>query len=77
MTDMSEFLETILNLSKYHREHEKFYAKSPLECAIQLQKASGILKTLADRWEKVQAENPKEANPFMGCEDLNETASIQ
>ena len=39
---------------------------------LQIQKASGI----ADRWEQVQADNPKEANPFMGCEDLNETASI-
>ena len=43
-------LDAILNLSRYHREHEKFYALSPLERAIELQRAARTLTTLADRW---------------------------
>jgi hypothetical protein len=31
MPDPQPFLEIVLNLSKYHREHEKFYAQSPLQ----------------------------------------------
>lgn len=43
-------LEAILNMSKFHREHEKFHAKNPLKDAIRVQEASVMLKTLADRW---------------------------
>jgi hypothetical protein len=70
-------LETILNLSRYHREHEKFYAQAPLESAIALQSASRTLKTLADRWKHVEPSAHPVANPFAGCEDLNEPAAIQ
>jgi hypothetical protein len=34
MEDRKKLLEVILNLSKYHREHEKFYAQSPLQNAM-------------------------------------------
>lgn len=44
-----ETLEGILNLSRFHREHERFYARAPLEQAIALQRASRTLKTLAGR----------------------------
>ena len=71
-------LEAILNLSRYHREHEKFYARAPLERAIELQRAARTLTTLADRWS---AAAPGQATPagvrFAGCEDLNEPAAIQ
>jgi hypothetical protein len=72
-----QFLQSVLNLAKYHREHEKFYAQAPLESAVKLQKASRILKTLADRWTHVEPLEPPRGNPFMGCEDLNEPAIIQ
>ncbi len=71
-------LKAILNLSRYHREHEKFYACSPLERAIDLQRASRTLTTLADRWSGVAPTGaPPTGVPFAGCEDLNETAAIQ
>ena len=70
-------LAAILNLSRFHREHEKFYARAPLECAIDLQRAARSLTTLADRWGRAA---PGEATPvgarFAGCEDLNEPAAI-
>jgi hypothetical protein len=77
MQDRTKLLEVILNLSKYHREHEKFYAQSPLQNAIELHEASRVLKTMADRWTHVEAGAPIQGNPYAGCEDLNETATIQ
>lgn len=70
-------LETVLNLSRYHREHEKFYSRAPLTSAIRLQEASGLLTTLADRWAEVRPAAHAAANPYAGCEDLNEPAAIQ
>jgi hypothetical protein len=78
MTDMPPALvETISNLAVYHREHEKYYAKAPLQQAINMQHASGVLKTFADRWRMINPEKPQEGSSYLGCEDLNETASIQ
>lgn len=34
-------LSMVLNLSQYHREHEKFYGESPLHDAITLHRESG------------------------------------
>jgi hypothetical protein len=79
MPDQQQFLEMALNLSKYHREHEKFYAQNPLQQAIALQQASRVLLALADRWQVVEAKTspPPGSFPYLGCEDLNETAAIQ
>jgi hypothetical protein len=78
MSDASHRWEAILNQSKYHHEHEKFYAKAPLKQAVELQEASIVLKTLADRWSRVEAQQPAQGdNPYMGSEDLNEAATIQ
>jgi len=78
MPDPQQFLEMVLNLSTYHREHEKFYAQSPLQQAIALHQASRVLLTLADRWQVVEAKTPPPGSfPYLGCEDLNETAAIQ
>lgn len=77
-TGLEAQLEGILNLARYHREHEKFYAQAPLERAIDLQRASRTLKTLADRWSRESpADAPRAGSRFAGCEDLNETAAIQ
>ena len=71
-------LEAILNLSRYHREHEKFYARAPLERAIDLQRAARTLTTLADRWSEAAPGQAATAGArFAGCEDLNEPAAIQ
>ncbi len=73
----AQLLEAVSNLSKYHREHEKFYARAPLQSAIELQQASQLLKTLADRWGLVEPHPPGAFGRYSACEDLNETASIQ
>jgi hypothetical protein len=76
-TNKEKFIKTILNLSQYHREHEKYYAWAPLDQAIKLQHASQILKTSADRWSHVPVVEKDTENRYTGCEDLNETAAIQ
>jgi hypothetical protein len=71
------FLEIISNLSKFHREHEKFYGQAPLKTAIEIQDAAKTLKTIADKWINLKQTERREGNPYMGCEDLNEEATIQ
>jgi hypothetical protein len=71
------FLKVISNLSKNHHEHEKFYGQAPLKTAIEIQDASKTLKTIADKWISLHQTVKAEGNPYMGCEDLNEKASIQ
>ena len=77
MKENKNLFDMILNLSKYHREHEKFYAQRPLEQAVTFQKSSRVLKTLADRWKNISIQKNKALNPYMGCEDLNESSIIQ
>jgi hypothetical protein len=77
MLKKKQFMDTIQNLSKYHREHEKFYAKQPLEQAIEIQEFSLVLKTLADRWSHVDPKKSVGKNPYMGAEDVNEGSTIQ
>ena len=64
MTDA--FLEAIENLSRFHREHEKFYAQRPREQAVSLQRHSRALCALADSWDKVAAAPVEALNPYEG-----------
>jgi hypothetical protein len=73
----SALYDTILNLTRYHREHEKHYAQAPLEDAVELHRASRTLTTLADRFSTAEPSTEQVRNPYAGCEDLNETATIQ
>jgi hypothetical protein len=66
-----QLLEVIANLSRYHREHEKFYSQAPLRQAGDLQAASRALKALADQWSVATASERPAANPYQGSEDLN------
>lgn len=66
-----QLLETIGNLTKYHREHEKFYSQAPLRTAGDIQAASRVLKALAARWSEVAPVEQRTASPFAGAEDLN------
>ncbi len=74
--DSDSPMAAILNMSKFHREHEKFYAKNPLKDAIRIQEASVTLKTLADRWSRVEPAAASRGSPYRGCEDLNEKGDI-
>jgi len=76
MFDENQFMEAVLNLSRYHREHEKFYAQNPLEQAGKLHFISRILSTLADKWSTTEPLDVKGSNPYMGCDDLNDTSAI-
>jgi hypothetical protein len=77
LVEKKQLIDSIQNLSKYHREHEKFYAMQPLKQAIQIQEFSLVLKTLADRWAHIDPRKTKGKNPFMGAEDVNEDSTIQ
>ncbi len=67
----AQLLEAIENLSRFHREHEKFYSQAPLERAREVQAASRALKALADQWSRAEASQHPAPNPFAGAEDLN------
>ena len=76
-TSASALLEPILNLSHFHREHEKLYAASPRELAVTLQRHARTLHALADRWHTTVPSERTAASPFEGAEDLNDTAALQ
>jgi hypothetical protein len=71
------FLELASNLARFHREHEKFYARAPLEEAASLSRTSAALRALAERWSAVDPERPEVASPFSGAEDLNDERAIE
>jgi hypothetical protein len=70
-------LESALNLSHFHREHEKYYSAAPLEDAVGLQRTSLALMALAERWSHVKAGQRSAASPFAGAEDLNDERAIE
>jgi hypothetical protein len=66
-----------MNLSRFHRDHEKFYASAPREQAVALQRHARTLQALADRWSAVQPDRPEPFSPFEGADDLNDPAATQ
>ncbi len=70
-------LTTILNLTAFHREHEKFYGVAPREQAVALQRHSRTLLALADRWTTAHPPDVTAASPFAGAPDLNAREAIQ
>jgi hypothetical protein len=72
-----QLLAAILNLSRFHREHEKFYASSPLETAVQLQRHARTLLALADQWAMAAPSDRHALSPYEGAEDLNSMAAVQ
>src|SRR4249920_995525 len=73
----SALLRAILNLSRFHREHEKFYASAPRQQAVILQGHGRTLCALADRWETIVPSVRVALSPFEGAEDLNDPAALQ
>jgi hypothetical protein len=70
-------IESALNLSRFHREHEKYYSGAPLEDAAGLQRTSLALIALAERWSRAEAGERSAASPFAGAEDLNDERAIE
>jgi hypothetical protein len=58
--DSDGLLAVAANLSRYHREHEKYYSEAPLSDVISLQRIARTLIALAERWTSVEPA----ANPF-------------
>jgi hypothetical protein len=67
----------MLNLTEFHREHEKFYSVSPREQAVVLQRHSRTLHALADHWSTVAPSRDAPLNPYQGARDLNDPAALQ
>ncbi len=70
-------LEAMMNLTSFHREHEKFYASSPREFAVTLQRHTRTLQALADRWSTSEGSTRAVLSPYEGAEDLNSPAALQ
>ena len=70
-------LQAMMNLTKFHREHEKFYASSPREFAVTLQRHARTLQALADQWSVAEAPRRAALSPYEGAEDLNSAAALQ
>ena len=52
-------LQAMANLSRFHRDHEKFYAPAPREQAVASQRHARTLQALADRWSTVAPGYPR------------------
>jgi hypothetical protein len=75
--DGDGLLAVVKNLSRYHREHEKYYSQAPLADAIALQRTARTLIALAEWWASVQPVAEPAASPFAGAPDLNDDRAIE
>ncbi len=71
------WLEAVLNLSRFHREHEEFYAEHPREQAVALQRHSRTFKALAGHWLARVGGHARPGVPYAGSEDLNDPVALQ
>jgi hypothetical protein len=70
-------LEAMLNLSRVHREHEKFYSSAPRQQAVILQRHARTLLALADKWTTAHPSPAAALSPFAGADDLNAEVATQ
>jgi len=70
-------LTAVLNLSKFHRDHEKYYSSSPREQAVVLQRHARTLQALADRWSTANPAQRQVLSPYEAAEDLNAADAVQ
>jgi hypothetical protein len=70
-------LKTMVNLSRFHREHEEFYAVAPREQAVAIQRDVRSLLALADKWAGTSPAEPAPLNPYEGAEDLTSPVALQ
>jgi len=75
MTD--PFLAAVENLSRFHHEHEKFYAQDPRQQAVLVQRHARTVAALADRWMTTSPAPLNAMNPYEGAEDLNAGEALQ
>jgi hypothetical protein len=70
-------LAAIENLSRFHRDHERFYAQEPRAQAVTLQRHARALGALADQWSALVPAPIDALNPYEGSEDLNADVAVQ
>jgi hypothetical protein len=70
-------LAVAANLSRFHREHEKYYSEAPLADAIALQRTARTLIALAERWATTEPAAVSVGSPFAGAPDLNDDRAIE
>ncbi len=75
--DRSALLHAMLNMTSFHREHEKFYSVAPREQAVVLQRHSRTLHALGDHWSVTAVARPDVFSPYEGATDLNDPAALQ
>jgi len=76
-TDLRPLLAAMLNMTTFHREHEKFYSTAPREQAVALQRHSRTLHALADQWTITAPSTRPASSPYEGAPDLNAAAALQ
>ena len=70
-------LTAMMNLTKFHREHEKFYASSPREFAVTLQRHARTMQALADQWSTAEPSTRHRAEPLRGRRGPQRPAAVQ
>jgi hypothetical protein len=65
------------NLSRYHREHEKYYSEAALVDAVSLQRTARTLLALAERWSSAEPAAEPGPSPYAGTPDLNDDRAIE
>ena len=76
-SDLTPLLTAMLNMTAFHREHEKFYSTAPREQAVALQRHSRTLHALADQWTTTAPSTAAAFSPYEGAPDLNAAAALQ
>jgi hypothetical protein len=75
--DSDGLLAVVKNLSRYHREHEKYYSEAPLADALSLQRTARTLIALAERWASAKPATEPFPSPYAGTPDLNDDRAIE
>ena len=65
------------NLSRYHREHEKYYSEAALADAVSLRRTARTLLALAERWASAEPAADPAPSPYAGTPDLNDDRAIE
>jgi len=78
MTQQAVPIAALVNLARFHREHEKYYTVAPIREAEEIARVAQAIKALADRWNTTLVDKPDGVRPhYTGCEDLNDPAAIE
>lgn len=74
-------LQAMLNICRYHRQHERYHTTESMNLAVELRRHSNALKLLADKWlgadlTSAQRDYSDPALMAAGCDDLNDLSGI-